>query len=33
MIVVRDLNASERFYVNHFGFNVTERLETLRRLE
>ncbi len=33
MIVVRDLTASERFYVRHFGFNVTVRLETLRRLE
>ena len=33
MIAVRDLAASERFYVDHFGFEVTERLKSLRRLE
>lgn len=33
MLVVRDLSASEHFYVQHFGFEVTERLESLRRLE
>ena len=33
MLVVRDLAASEWFYVHHFGFEVTERLESLRRLE
>jgi catechol 2,3-dioxygenase-like lactoylglutathione lyase family enzyme len=33
MLTVRDLSASERFYVQHFGFEVTERLDSLRRLE
>lgn len=33
MLVVRDLSASEQFYAGHFGFAVTERLESLRRLE
>lgn len=33
MLVVRDLAASEQFYVRHFGFGVTERLPSLRRLE
>ena len=33
MLVVRDISVSERFYVQHFGFKVTERLDSLRRLE
>lgn len=33
MLTVRDLETSEQFYVRHFGFQVTERLEELRRLE
>lgn len=33
MLTVRDLAISEQFYVRHSGFRVTERLETLRRLE
>ncbi|MBN8481226.1 MAG: VOC family protein [Xanthomonadales bacterium] len=33
MIVVRDLERSERFYVTHFGFRTTEHLPALRRLE
>ncbi len=33
MLVVRELSQSEEFYVKHFGFRVTESLETLRRLE
>jgi catechol 2,3-dioxygenase-like lactoylglutathione lyase family enzyme len=33
MLVVRDLAASENFYVSHFGFQVTEHLESLRRLD
>jgi catechol 2,3-dioxygenase-like lactoylglutathione lyase family enzyme len=33
MLVVRDLTVSERFYVDHLGFDVTERLDSLRRLE
>ena len=33
MLVVRDLSISEQFYVRHFGFVVTERFESLRRLE
>jgi catechol 2,3-dioxygenase-like lactoylglutathione lyase family enzyme len=33
MLVVRDIVASELFYTRHFGFSVTERLESLRRLE
>jgi catechol 2,3-dioxygenase-like lactoylglutathione lyase family enzyme len=33
MLVVRELSKSEEFYVKHFGFRVTERLEALRRLE
>jgi catechol 2,3-dioxygenase-like lactoylglutathione lyase family enzyme len=33
MLVVRDLSASERFYVGHLGFVVTEQLDALQRLE
>jgi len=33
MLTVRDVSASEAFYTRHFGFRVTERLETLCRLE
>lgn len=33
MIVVRELTRSEQFYVDHFGFRVTECLDSLRRLE
>jgi catechol 2,3-dioxygenase-like lactoylglutathione lyase family enzyme len=33
MLAVRDVSRSEDFYVRHFGFQVTERLESLRRLE
>lgn len=33
MLVVRDVDTSEAFYVHHFGFTVTERLDSLRRLE
>lgn len=33
MLTVRDLAASEAYYVRYFGFRVTERLEGLRLLE
>jgi catechol 2,3-dioxygenase-like lactoylglutathione lyase family enzyme len=33
MLSVRDLARSEQFYVRHFGFRVTERLDALSRLE
>lgn len=33
MLVVRDLLCSEEFYVRHFGFEVTEQLDSLRRLD
>lgn len=33
MLTVRDLSASESYYVRYFGFRVTERLEGLRLLE
>jgi catechol 2,3-dioxygenase-like lactoylglutathione lyase family enzyme len=33
MLTVRELGASESFYVRYFGFRVTERLPNLRRLE
>lgn len=33
MLTVKDLAFSEQFYVRHFGFRVTERLETLCRLQ
>ncbi len=33
LLTVRDLSASEAFYVRYFGFRVIERLQTLRRLE
>jgi catechol 2,3-dioxygenase-like lactoylglutathione lyase family enzyme len=33
MIVVRDLAASEAFYVQYFGFNVVQKLEHLRLLQ
>jgi catechol 2,3-dioxygenase-like lactoylglutathione lyase family enzyme len=33
MLVVKDIEVSERFYVHNFGFVVSERLNSLRRLE
>ncbi len=33
MLVVRDLDASERFYVRHFGFATRQHLEHLRLLQ
>ncbi len=33
MLAVTDLSRSEAFYVQHFGFSMTERLAGLRRLE
>lgn len=33
MLVVRDIAVSERFYVQHFGYKVTARLDSFRRLE
>ena len=33
MLAVRNLPASESYYVNYFGFRVTERLKSLLLLE
>lgn len=33
MLTVRDLSASEAFYLRYFGFKVTENIEGLRLLE